>query len=385
MSTEAAPPGAQIPQRARPKKLRIWPAIALLFFVLAGKVANPLYMQQAEPNVSIFLVIIFGQVICCGALALWWLLFTRAPWSDRVLGLAGAAVGSAVAWFMSDQSIHSMMFLFYALPGAVLAFTVAFVILSRWGARVATVAALIAWALVFGYWDALRCDGMWGNFKSTHWRWEKTPEETLPSTGKAEITFVIPAGGVIGALAFVPLTAEFEKRGYSCKFVPSPNRSKTPNQDLAKNMVEALKNVKGDIVLVGVSGQGLFMPLVAAERPIRRIVMLNAVVPTPGKSFQEAFDFEKVFATKFARRLAERAPEMSEVCPLKELPKVEYVYVCGEKDDAIRPEWEQWAARELLHVEPVVLKGARHANIVFYVKQVVDAATKGLEGRKNSR
>jgi hypothetical protein len=201
MSTEAAPPGAQIPQRARPKKLRIWPAIALLFFVLAGKVANPLYMQQAEPNVSIFLVIIFGQVICCGALALWWLLFTRAPWSDRVLGLAGAAVGSAVAWFMSDQSIHSMMFLFYALPGAVLAFTVAFVILSRWGARVATVAALIAWALVFGYWDALRCDGMWGNFKSTHWRWEKTPEETLPSTGKAEITFVIPAGGVIGALA----------------------------------------------------------------------------------------------------------------------------------------------------------------------------------------
>ena len=57
---------------------------------------------------------------------------------------------------------------------------------------------------------------------------------------------------------------------------------------------------------------------------------------------------------------------MSEVCPLKELPKVEYVYICGEKDDAIRPEWEQWAAREYLHVEPVVVKGAGHANIVFW-------------------
>jgi hypothetical protein len=82
-----------------------------------------------------------------------------------------------------------------------------------------------------------------------------------PVPGKAEITFVIAAGGVIGGLAFVPLKAEVEKRGYSCMFVPSPIRSKTPNRDRAKNMVEALKNVKGDIVRVGISNQGLFMPL----------------------------------------------------------------------------------------------------------------------------
>jgi hypothetical protein len=106
--------------------------------------------------------------------------------------------------------------------------------------------------------------------------------------------------------------------------------------------------------------------------------MINALVPTPGKSFREAFDFEKVFATSFARRLAQGAPEMSEVCPLKQLPKVEYVYVCGEKDDAIRPEWEQWAAREYLNVEPVVVKGAGHTNILRYVKEVADAATNGL-------
>ena len=70
---------------------------------------------------------------------------------------------------------------------------------------------------------------------------------------------------------------------------------------------------------------------------------------------------------------------MSEVCPLTELPKVEYVYICAEKDEAIRPEWEQWAAREYLHVEPVVIKGAGHANIVLnHASEVVDAATKGL-------
>jgi hypothetical protein len=36
-------------------------------------------------------------------------------------------------------------------------------------------------------------------------------------------------------------------------------------------------------------------------------------------------------------------------------------------------------AREYLHVEPVVIKGARHANIALkYAGEVADAATKGL-------
>jgi hypothetical protein len=203
------------------------------------------------------------------------------------------------------------------------------------------------------------------------------PEPCQP----ARITFAIHGyEGVNEALEFGPLKAEFEKRGFSCKIVRSPRtKTKTPHQDRAKVMIEALKDVEGDIVLIGISNQGLFMPLVAAERPIRRIVMINAVVPTPGKSFREAFDFNEVFATEVASQLAQAAPGMSEVCPLKELPKVEYVYVCGEKDDAIRPEWEQRAAREYLHVEPIVVKGAGHGNIVVkYAKEVVDAATKGF-------
>ena len=202
------------------------------------------------------------------------------------------------------------------------------------------------------------------------------PEPRQP----AMMTFAIHGyEGVNEALEFGPLKAEFEKRGLPCKIVRSPRtKTKTPNQDRAKAMVDALKDVEGDIVLVGISNQGMFMPLVAAARPIRRIVMINAAIPRPGKSFREAFDFKEVFATDVAIQLAQAAPGMSEVCPLKELPKVEYVYVCGEKDDAIRPEWEQWAAREYLHVEPVVVKGAVHTNILRYVKEVADAATNGL-------
>jgi hypothetical protein len=186
--------------------------------------------------------------------------------------------------------------------------------------------------------------------------------------------------GVNPAREFGPLQAEFERRGFPCRIVRSPRqRTKTPHQDRAKVMIEALRGVEGEVALIGISNQGLFLPLVAAARPVRRIVLINGVIPHPGQSFLEASKHERVFASLPARTLAALAPGMSEVCPLTELPKVEYVYICAEKDEAIRPEWEQWAAREYLHVEPVVVKGAGHATIVLnHVSEVVDAATKGL-------
>jgi hypothetical protein len=107
--------------------------------------------------------------------------------------------------------------------------------------------------------------------------------------------------------------------------------------------------------------------------------MINAVIPHPGQSFVQASQHERVWANLLTGFIARRALGMNEVCPLTELPKVEYVYISAEKDDAIRPEWEQWAARHYLHVEPIIMKGAGHANIVLdYGSSVVDAATKGL-------
>jgi hypothetical protein len=195
------------------------------------------------------------------------------------------------------------------------------------------------------------------------------------------ITFALHGyEGIAPALEFGPLQAEFERRGIPCRIVRSPKmRTKTPNQDRAQVMVEALRDVGGEIALIGISNQGLFMPLVAAARPIRRIVMINAVMPHPGKSFLQASRREHVWDNMITHYLAWIAPAMKEVCPLTELPQVEYVYIAAEHDDAIRPAWEQWAARTYLHVEPVVIKGAGHSSIIFsHVGEVVDAATAGL-------
>ncbi|HKS69922.1 MAG TPA: VC0807 family protein [Ktedonobacterales bacterium] len=188
--------------------------------------------------------------------------------------------------------------------------------------------------------------------------------------------------GVNPALEFGPLQAAFEQQGFACRIIRSPRtRTKTPNQVRAKVMIEALREVEGDIVLVGISNQGLFMPLVAAARPIRRIVMLNAVIPFPGQTFLHGSQHQHVWANWLTSMFAHRAPGMNEVCPLAGVPQTDYVYICGERDDAIRPEWEQWAAREYLHVEPVVIPRAAHGDIVFppYASQVVAAATRGLQ------
>jgi len=180
MSAEAVP-AVEAQQPARPKRLRIWPAVIFLLLMVAAKVAQPLWLQRSEPTMTLFMVFVFSPVVCCLAIALWWLFFSRAPWRDRGLGLGGLLVLGVAAFFLSDRTLRGMPFVIYVVTNAVLAFTVTLVILSRWRSRMgAVIVALVAGALTLGYWDLLRFDGMSGNFEAAlHWRWEKTAEDAF--------------------------------------------------------------------------------------------------------------------------------------------------------------------------------------------------------------
>jgi hypothetical protein len=229
------------------------------------------------------------------------------------------------------------------------------------------------------------------------------------------------AGGWLNWLKdwlYTPLTTELEKRGFPVMLVHSTvSGSDTPNEDRPAAVVKALENVTDQVVLVGISNEGNFLPLVAAARPVRRLVYVNAVVPRPGAAFIEVCQTEQVAvpgsyldkllkaaqgitddflklihdpnATEAQRKAMQDRIDASrsahimvgfyEVCPLKALPNVENVYVSGSADDQIRPEWEQSAARRVLGVEPVVISGAGHANIYRkYAVPLADACVKGL-------
>lgn len=230
-------------------------------------------------------------------------------------------------------------------------------------------------------------------------------------------------GGLLDWLVdrgYAPITAELDKRGFPSMLVRSSvNGSDTPNEDRALVIVKALEGVTDQIVIVGISNQGNLLPLVAAARPVRRIVYVNALIPRPGKAFIEFCQTEQVAvpgsyldrllkksqsitddflkithnpnATKAQRKAMQERIDASssahtlvgfyEICPLKALPKVDNVYVSGSADDQIRSEWKQSAALRVLGVEPVVVSGAGHANIFSqekYAAQLADACVRGL-------
>ena len=253
--------------------------------------------------------------------------------------------------------------------------------------------------------------------------WMATGGLAAASNTRTRFVFHVSStwGGLLDWLVdrgYAPITAELEKRGFPSMLVHSSVRgSDTPNEDRASAVVKALQNVTDHVVIVGISNGGNFLPLVAAARPIRRVIYVNAVIPRPGKAFIEVCQTEQVAvpgsyldkllkasqsitddflklihdpnATKAQLKAMQERIDASpsahtmvgfyEVCPLKALPKVDNVYVSGSADDQIRPEWEQSAARRVLGVEPVVISGAGHANIYRkYAAPLADACVKGL-------
>jgi hypothetical protein len=255
--------------------------------------------------------------------------------------------------------------------------------------------------------------------------WTATQGQVAMSDTRTRFVFHASStwGGLLDWLVdrgYASITAELEQRGFPTMLVRSSVRgSDTPNEDRASAIVRALEHVTDDVAIVGISNQGNVLPLVAAARPVRRLIYVNALIPRPGKAFIEVCQTEQVavpgsYLDKLLKRsqsitddflmlmhdpnatqsqlkaMQERIDASSsahilagfyEVCPLKALPKVDNVYVSGSADDQIRPEWEQSAARRVLGVEPVIISGAGHANIFSeknYAAQLADACVKGL-------
>ena len=129
-----------------------------------------------------------------------------------------------------------------------------------------------------------------------------TATQGLAAASSTRTRFVFHVSSTWGNLldwlvdrGYAPITAELEKRGFPSMLVHSSVRgSDTPNEDRASAVVTALQNVTDDVVIVGISNQGNFLPLVAAARPIRRVVYVNALIPRPGKAFIEVCQTEQV-------------------------------------------------------------------------------------------
>jgi pimeloyl-ACP methyl ester carboxylesterase len=208
--------------------------------------------------------------------------------------------------------------------------------------------------------------------------------------------FVLVHGSYHGAWCWDLLRPELERLGHRAVAVDLPISDPAAAAEAYADIVLGAADGLTDPVLVGHSMAGLVVPLVAAQRPVRRLVFLAAMLPIPGQSANEQRAAEPVdglvppttaewtslgdevwavgpmTATELffndappdvaAWATARLRPQcyrvMSEPSPLAVWPAVETSYVVCRDDRAVNPAWGRAAARDRLGVEAIEIDGA---------------------------
>jgi outer membrane protein assembly factor BamB len=178
------------------RPLRLWPGVAIAAIVVVMRYVVPLF----APDLVIdgVLAAAAGAVL----MAVWWLFFSRAAWSERLGALAViVAAVLAVRPFLHKSistALMGNMFFVYSVPSVVVPAFGAWALFSRRLSKPARwVALAVVMLLACGAWTLLRTDGVTGAAASQlTWRWTKTAEERLLAQGEREPSPVAPAASV---------------------------------------------------------------------------------------------------------------------------------------------------------------------------------------------
>jgi outer membrane protein assembly factor BamB len=186
------------------KPLRLWPGIVAVALQCLLWIVIPI----VAPEAVIYAVL--GGVAGGLIVLVWWLFFSRAPWSERVGAIVVMVVAVFATRFVVHRSIENgmmgMMLPIYSIP--VLSFAL---VVWAWATRhfsnrprrAAMVAAIL---LACGVFTLLRTGGISGEGVSElHWRWTLSPEERLLAERRDE--FAAPLDTARGGPAAAPAPA----------------------------------------------------------------------------------------------------------------------------------------------------------------------------------
>jgi pimeloyl-ACP methyl ester carboxylesterase len=212
-------------------------------------------------------------------------------------------------------------------------------------------------------------------------------------------TFALVHGAWNGAWCWERLTPELESKGHRVISMELPcDDGSATFDDYADIVCAALGDRPGDdLTLVGHSLAGNTIPLVATQRPVRRLVYVCAMIPIPRQSLsQQMSDDKEMLNPDFAQGLSERDSEgrrtwvdqelahfhlfgdcddvtasaaFERLCPqathpyrlpcsLPALPTVDSTYVVCTEDRIVNPHWARRSARERLQADLVELPGS---------------------------
>ena len=227
--------------------------------------------------------------------------------------------------------------------------------------------------------------------------------------------FCLVSGSTQNPLCWRLLVPELEKHGHQTVTTSLPvDEPAASGARYAEVIAQALKDAGDDVILVGHSASGMFIPLVPSLRPIRRLIYLAAVIPKPGASIRDQLAAEPDMlnpewvaacrsdnnpftddevAIKFlfhdcppeavelgltTRKLMYAQGAMAEIFPLAALPEVPSSYIVCSDDRTISPDWSRRTARERLEVEAIELPGG-HCPYLSRPSQLAEVLIKTLD------
>lgn len=179
---------------ATQSKLRLWPALLILAIQWG---VSYYYDAYGATNIDVVIGNAAAPLLCTIALLLWWLLGSRAPWRDRIVGLLMFVVAVAVillTHFPLDKGVFLLMRALPTLTLGLVAILLATQLLSLPFQRQAALAYTLGCVVFYGM---LRVVYLGGDLTAlTEWRWVETPAavtETAAAHTDLKGTATLPA------------------------------------------------------------------------------------------------------------------------------------------------------------------------------------------------
>ena len=171
MSTRSSKQRSHLP-------LRLWPGVA----IVAAQWIARFGLLLVWPDGSIFAII--GGIFGFAGIIMWWLLFSRAAWFDRVAAIVLMFAALAATYPLLDVSLATgamgMLFPMLAVPGLCLGFVIWATVSRPWVSALRRAAMVAAIAMPCLLWTTVRTGGFTGAFDNDlSWRWTPTPEDRV--------------------------------------------------------------------------------------------------------------------------------------------------------------------------------------------------------------
>ncbi|HSF18761.1 MAG TPA: PQQ-binding-like beta-propeller repeat protein [Vicinamibacteria bacterium] len=160
------------------KPIRLWPGVVIVILQWLGFLVVPVVLPEAA-----IYGVIGGLVGGPAAIVVWWLFFSRAPWSERIGALALMIAALAATRLLLHESVAqgNMGFQFLlVIPLLIPAFVAWAVATRRLPNGLRRAAMVVTILLACGSLTLVRSKGLKGNgMPEFAWRFSETPEEQL--------------------------------------------------------------------------------------------------------------------------------------------------------------------------------------------------------------